>query len=90
MLCLPSAGSLCAGLPCSAINSTIISLGKRLTGPARGQPDPAPAINGPPAEVNNDMHCDNETSSVTSSISDAGIYISGQVNHQTSNITDYA
>ena len=28
------------------------------------------------------MHCDTETSRVTSSISDAGIYISGLVNHQ--------
>ena len=82
MLRLPSAGSLCAGLPCSVSNSTITSLGKRFTGPARGQPDPAPAINGPPPEVNNDIHCDTETSRVASSISDAGIYISGVVNHQ--------
>ena len=81
MLRLPSVGSLCAGLPCSASNSTITSLGKRFTGPARGQPYPAPAINGPLPEVNNDMHCDIEISHVTSSISDAGIYISGLVNH---------
>ena len=71
---LRSTGSLCAGLPCSASNST--SLGKQFTGRARGQPDPAPAINGPLPEVNNDMHCDIETSRVTSSISDAGIYLS--------------
>ena len=36
VLRLPSAGSLCAGLPCSASNSTMTSLGKRFTGQARG------------------------------------------------------
>ena len=83
MLRLPSAGLLCAGLPCSARNSTITSLGKRFTEPARGQPDPASAINGPPTEV---MPCDIETSCVTSSICDSGIYISSE----SPNSPDYA
>ena len=82
LLSLPSAGSLCAGLPFLASNNTMTSLGKRFTGPARGQSDSVPAINGAPHEVNNDMHCDIETRRVTLSISDAGIYISGLVNHQ--------
>ena len=82
LLSLPSAGSLCAGLPFLASNNTMTSLGKWFTGPARGQSDSVPAINGAPPEVNNDMHCDIETRRVTLSISDAGIYISGLVNHQ--------
>ena len=83
MLRLQSAGSLCTVLPFSVSSSTITSLGKQFTEPARGQPDPEPAINGPPAEDNNDMHCDIETNRVISSISDSGIYISRLANHQT-------
>ena len=79
MLRVRSSGSLCAGLPLSCSAST--NFGKRFTGPAKGQPDPAPAINGAPQ-----MHCDVEASRVVSSISDAGIYLSGLVNHRTVSI----
>ena len=40
------------------------NVGKQFTGSAKGQPDPAPAVNEAPAEGNNEMHCDIEASRV--------------------------